>query len=123
MAGDASSPPVAAVDLAEVAAGRARSHPDVVDLDTGLAGEFATYGAGRRVTGVRVDPGRERGRAEVRIRLVVRYGRPLPVIGDEVRDQVLAGLEELGCQASLQVHVADIVEPVEAAAEPGRVGR
>ncbi|MDZ7676632.1 MAG: Asp23/Gls24 family envelope stress response protein [Acidimicrobiales bacterium] len=96
-----------AVELADTASRTARDHADVVDLDGGLAGEFATYGLGRRVPGVRVDREPD-GRWTVRLRLVAKYGRPLPDIGDEVRARVGDALATEHLDAVVQVHVADI---------------
>lgn len=101
---DAGSP--SPIDVARAAADAARSHDDVVDLDSGLAGEFATYGLGGRVPGVRVEVDRD-GRAQVRLRLVVRFGRSLPDIGDEVRSRVAAELGD-STASDVHVHVADI---------------
>lgn len=97
------------MDVARAAATAARSHDDVVDLDRGLAGEFATYGLGGRVPGVRVELGPD-GRTCVSLRLVVRFGRPLPDIGDEVRARVLAALADVA-DPEVRVHVADITDP------------
>lgn len=112
---DAGSPSPSPIDVARAVADAARAHDDVVDLDTGLAGEFATYGLGGRVPGVRVDVDRD-GRTQVQLRLVVRFGRPLPDIGDEVRSRVTAGLDGIA-EPEVHVHVADIVSDV---AEPAR---
>lgn len=106
MPADAEQRPPAPVEVARVVADAARSHRDVVDLDAGLAGEFATYGLGGRVPGVRVERDRD-GRTQVQVRLVVRFGRPLLDIGDEVRSQVVAGLDD--GEPDVHVHVADIV--------------
>ena len=106
MPADADQRPPAPVEVARVVADAARSHGDVVDLDAGLAGEFATYGLGGRVPGVRVERDRE-GRTQVQVRLVVRFGRALPDIGDEVRSRVTAPLD--GPDPEVHVHVADIV--------------
>lgn len=110
---DADRRPPSPVDVARVVADAARSHEDVVDLDAGLAGEFATYGLGGRVPGVRVDIDRD-GRTHVRVRLVVRFGRSIPDIGDEVRSRVTAGLDDTA-DPDIHVHVADIREDTEPA--------
>lgn len=58
--------------------------PDVVELSAGSYGTTATLGAGVRVKGVSVQ------RDEVRVGVVVRYGRPVPEIASEVREAVRA---------------------------------
>lgn len=108
MPADADPRPPSPVGVARIVADAARSHDDVVDLDAGLAGEFATYGLGDRVPGVRVEVDRD-GRTQVHLRLVVRFGRPLPDIGDEVRSRVAAGLDRTA-EPDVHVHVADIVD-------------
>jgi uncharacterized alkaline shock family protein YloU len=109
--------PPSTVDVARVAADAARSHDDVVDLDAGLAGEFATYGLGGRVIGVRVER-RGGGRTQVQVRLVVRFGRALLDIGDEVRSLITARLADT--EPEVHVHIADIVsEDTELDHHPG----
>ena len=117
MPADADPRPPSPVDVARVVADAARSHDDVVDLDAGLAGEFATYGLGGRVAGVRVELDRD-GRTQVRVRLVVRFGRSLPDIGDEVRSRVTAALDDTA-EAEVHVHVADIVSEATELEHPG----
>ena len=107
MSPDAGSPAPSTLDVARTVAEASRAHDDVVDLDAGLAGEFATYGLGDRVPGVRVD---RDGRTNVRVRIVVRFGRPIPSIGDEVRSRIVAGLRDMVDDPAVDVHVADIVE-------------
>lgn len=97
-----------AVDVAETASRSAEEHPDVAELDGGFAGEFATYGIGRRVRGVRVDRARD-GDWSVRLRIAARYGRALPDIGDEVVAKVRDALASDGIDAAVHVHVADVV--------------
>ena len=116
MPADADPRPPSPVDVARVVAVAARSHDDVVDLDAGLVGEFATYGLGGRVPGVRVEVDRD-GSTQVRLRLVVRFGRPLPDIGDEVRSRVTAGLGGTA-ESEVHVHVADIVSEDAGPARP-----
>jgi uncharacterized alkaline shock family protein YloU len=107
MAAAAGSPAQSTLEVARSAADAARSHGDVVDLDAGLASEFATYGLGGRVPGVRVE--HEQDRTRVRLRIVVRYGRSIPDIGDEVRARVAAALGSLD-EPEIHVHVADIAD-------------
>lgn len=114
MPADAGPSGRSALTIARSVAESAMSHQDVTDLDGGLAGEFATYGFGGRVVGVRVDFDRD-GVARIRVRVVVRFGRPIPSIGDEVRGRVLARLGEVDVDGSVHVHVADITD----AEEPG----
>lgn len=109
MSPDAGPPATPTIDLARSAADAATSVDDVVRLDTGVAGEFATYGLGGRVPGVRVDVDRA-GHAQVRVRVVVRFGRSIPDIGDRVQAEVLGALRTLGVDGSVHVHVADITE-------------
>ncbi|MEX2626579.1 MAG: hypothetical protein WD225_06825 [Ilumatobacteraceae bacterium] len=109
MRADAGPPARSAITIARSVADSAMSHQDVTGLDGGLAGEFATYGLGGRVVGVRVDLGRD-GRAHIRVRLVVRFGASIPAVGDEVRSRVLAGLREFDVDGSVHVHVADITD-------------
>ncbi len=56
--------------------------PDVASLSGGTLGEVATYLPGSRVVGVR-----ETG-AGVEVRIVARWGRPLPEIGEQVRQKI-----------------------------------
>lgn len=104
------------IDVARTVADAARAHDDVLDLDYGLAGEFATYGLGGRVPGVRVEVERD-GRTRVQLRLVVRFGRPIPDIGDEVRSKVAAALGP-AADPDVHVHVADITTAAPASAPP-----
>lgn len=117
MGNDADTPAPSTVDVARAVAEAARAHDDVVDLDAGLAGEFATYGLGERVPGVRVDRARD-DHAGVRVRVVVRFGRPLPAIGDEVRTRITAALHGIAEDPAVHVHVADIVTSLPPELEP-----
>ncbi|MGK2929605.1 MAG: Asp23/Gls24 family envelope stress response protein [Acidimicrobiales bacterium] len=117
MGNDAGTPAPSTVDVARAVAEAARTHDDVDDLDAGLAGEFATYGLGDRVPGVRVDRGRD-GHVDARVRIVVRFGRPLPTIGDEVHTRITAALRDLVAEAAVHVHVADIVTSTPPELEP-----
>ncbi|GAA2849319.1 hypothetical protein GCM10010517_06640 [Streptosporangium fragile] len=75
----AKGPAGGAGGLARTVAATVRSHPDVADLTGGPFGTVATYLPGERVPGVAL---RE---DEVEVSIVVRLGRPLPEIADEVR--------------------------------------
>lgn len=109
MSSTAGSPASSTLDVARSVADAARSVDDVVDLDAGVAGEFATYGLGGRVPGVRIDVDRT-GRTFAHVRVVVRFGRPLPDIGDDVRARVAAALGDRTGDPEIDVHVADIVD-------------
>ncbi|MGH9183529.1 MAG: hypothetical protein ACRDZ9_06940 [Acidimicrobiales bacterium] len=103
---------VAPVTLARAAAAAATASPDVVRLDGGLVGELATYGGGSRVVGVRAEVG---PRPRLEVRAVVRSGRPLAEIGDDLRRRVADRLEHRypGLAPVVDIHISD----VEAAAE------
>ncbi|WUI01059.1 hypothetical protein OHR68_04360 [Spirillospora sp. NBC_00431] len=74
-------------DLAHRIAEAVMTCPDVRQLTTGPHGRIATHRAGRRLEGVAVRGG------EIEIGVIVRHGRPLPEIGEDVRRLVrpLAG--------------------------------
>lgn len=98
--------------VARVAAAAAMRTPDVVDLHSGVAGEFATYGGGERVAGVRLR--RRDPPARLEVRVTARYGRPLDEVAADVRDNVLLDLSgTLPGQppATVDVRVADLVFP------------
>ncbi len=100
------------VGVARVAAAAATRTPEVVDLHSGVAGEFATYGGGERVAGVRLRRREPPVRLEVRV--TARYGRPLNEVAADVRDNVLLDLSRaLPGQAptTVDVRVADLVFP------------
>jgi hypothetical protein len=69
-------------DLADEVAGAVRRCSDVADLSSGPFGTVATYLPGKRVSGVALRDD------EVEISIIVRQGRPLPEIADEVRAAV-----------------------------------
>ncbi|MDP8977793.1 MAG: Asp23/Gls24 family envelope stress response protein [Actinomycetota bacterium] len=103
---------VSPVAVARAAAAAAMRTPEVVDLHSGVAGEFATYGGGQRVAGVRLRRREPPVRLEVRV--MARYGRPLHEVAAEVRDNVLADLSETlpdEPPATVDVRVADLVFP------------
>jgi hypothetical protein len=68
-----------ATDLADEVAGAVRRCPDVAELSSGPFETVATYLPGRTVSGVALRDD------EVEVSIVVRQGRPLPEIADEVR--------------------------------------
>jgi uncharacterized alkaline shock family protein YloU len=70
---------VGATDLADEVAGAVRRCPDVAELSSGPFETVATYLPGRKVSGVALRDD------EVEVSIVVRQGRPLPEIADEVR--------------------------------------
>jgi uncharacterized alkaline shock family protein YloU len=95
---------IAPVTLAAAAAKAAVSTKGVVRLHRGPGGTVATYGAGRRVPGVRVGDG-----PQIHVHLVVTLDRPIPMVAADVRDAVLAALERLGDFGRVvHVHVADV---------------
>lgn len=109
MGPDVGSPAHSTLDVARTVAESVRSHDAVVELDAGLAGEFATYGLNGRAPGVRVETDRD-GTMRVRVRVVIRFGRPIPDLGDEIRSVVVRRLRELGVDATVDIHVAGITE-------------
>ncbi len=111
---DAGSTVISTLAIARAAADAATAHDDVLQLDAGLAGAFATYGRDGRVAGVQVDAARS-GPTQVRVRLVVHFGRPLPDIGDEVRARITAVLSDLVDDVEVDVHIADITTEVDRA--------
>lgn len=94
--------------IARLAAAAATGLPDVARLDSGAVGEIATYGDGERVGGVRIhsqDPLR------IEVHVVVRYGRPLPQVAEEVRTVVGAALLDHGMQLDglvIDVRIGDL---------------
>src|SRR4051812_25405923 len=72
--------------------------PDVAALAGGVVGEVATYLPGERVVGVRETPD------GVEIRIAARWGLPLPLIADQVRQAV----RPIVGAAAVLVVVADI---------------
>jgi hypothetical protein len=76
--------------------------PSVAGLSGGLAGEVATYLPGRRITGVRIEP----GSAEVHV--IARYGTSLTDVATQVRRAVGRATPGLG---KLDVVVADVQDP------------
>ncbi|WP_380166347.1 hypothetical protein [Jannaschia sp. R86511] len=120
-----SRPPVGGEDpraehLADVLAAAVLATPGVVGLHGGRFGEIGTYLPGRRVVGVRVSPGPGpdtgsglgRGPGSVELHVVVEPWS-LPGVGETVREAAtpLAG------GLDVFVVVADVVDPVQQAAE------
>ncbi|MGH8910114.1 MAG: Asp23/Gls24 family envelope stress response protein [Egibacteraceae bacterium] len=92
--------------VASAAASAAIATKGVVRLDRGPSGTVATYGAGRRVPGVRVH---DADGSEVHIHVVVTLDRPIPHVTHDVRNAVTAALEAIGDPGRLvHVHVTDI---------------
>ena len=87
------------VVTASLAAAAAREVADVLDLYGGAVGEIATYGGGERVGGVRV-----RGE-RLTLYLIVRFGRPLADIAEDVRDKVR---QRLDGSWVIDVHIQDV---------------
>lgn len=100
-------PVVAPVVLARAASDAARGVSGVLDLQAGAVGEFATYGGGQRVPGVRVELGPP---VKVALRLVVAFGRPLGELTDEARDEVRRAVVALTGQPEppVDLHVVDV---------------
>jgi hypothetical protein len=84
--------------LAHGIADAVRRCPDVVDLSGGPFGTVATYLPGERVPGVALH---EDG---IEISVVVRLGRPLPEIADEVR----AAVAPLADDLPVNVHIGGL---------------
>lgn len=100
-------PGVTPVVLARAASDAARAIRGVLDLQAGAVGEFATYGGGQRVPGVRVDLGPP---VQVTLRLVAAFGRPLDALTVEVRDAVRRTVATLTGQPepTVDLHVVDV---------------
>lgn len=100
------SPVAVAVGVASAALGS----PDVVGLYDGAVGEIATYGNGQSVGGVRVQTGVP---WRVAVSVVVRYGRPLLEIADDVQRRVALRLRDephaVWADARVDIRIADIV--------------
>lgn len=99
--------PATRLETARAAVDAARSVGAVHDVDGGAMGAFATMGAGEWVCGVRIDD--RNGRAEIRV--IARFGAPLPSLADEVREAVTAALAEHGDTGpwTVDVRVTDVV--------------
>lgn len=105
----------APVELARAAAAAARQTPGVLDLDAGALGEFATYGGGTRIPGVRVAPHLD---PSVRLRLVTGADQPLPELAADVRARVIASLADAGFPARrVDIHIAGVRQAEEEAEE------
>ena len=102
--------PVTSAQLARAVAQAARGVAGVADLDAGSVGEFATYGDGGRVPGVRARAPREGGAARVALRLVARFGYPLPEVADQVRARVSEVVGRLTGVADVPIdlHIVDV---------------
>ncbi|WP_017627009.1 hypothetical protein [Nocardiopsis chromatogenes] len=98
------------VATARRVAERALEVADVVELSAGSYGTTATLGAGVRVKGVWLHPD------EVRVGVVVRYGRPVPDIAAEVREAVRPEVPG----RAVHVEVEDVVAGAGGPAGPGR---
>ncbi|MFI0404656.1 hypothetical protein [Actinomadura sp. 3N508] len=87
-------------DLADQVAEAAMTCPDVHALTAGPHARVATYRAGLPLAGVAV---RE---DEIEIGVVVRYGRPLPEIAEDVRRLV----RPLADRRTIDVLIADLAD-------------
>ncbi|MFI0479275.1 hypothetical protein [Actinomadura sp. 9N215] len=86
--------------LADQVAEAAMACPDVRTLSSGPHGRVATYRAGLPLAGVAVRDG------EVEVGVVVRYGRPLPEIAEDVRRLV----RPLAGRRTVDVLIADLTD-------------
>lgn len=96
------------VVVAELVAEAVLTVPGVLELHSGAVGEFATYGGGDRVRGVRIRTG-DQPRIETRV--VASYGWQLPDLADEVRARVsttLAGHVPELVACPVDVRIADV---------------
>lgn len=111
---------VSAVVIARVAAEAARGVPGVVDLSGGAVGEFATYGVGERVPGVRAKQGDP---PSVTVRVVAEFGTSLPALADRIRGRLgevvgqLPGLES-SAPVVVSIDIVDVAVAGERAALP-----
>lgn len=94
------------IAAARAAAEAARAVPGVLDLGGGVLGEFATYGGGDRVLGVRVRAGE---RPSVALKLIVEFGSALPELTDSVRAGVRSAAAGLLGRDDLVVDI-DVVD-------------
>ncbi|WP_181871530.1 Asp23/Gls24 family envelope stress response protein [Sphaerisporangium album] len=95
--------------LADRIAEAVTSCPDVESL---AGGGVASYLPGHRVSGVAVRD------TEVEVAVVVRYGKPMPEIADEVR----AAVEPLVPGLPIDVRIDDIAPGAESAETSGTAG-
>jgi uncharacterized alkaline shock family protein YloU len=108
VAGATALPSPSPLALARAAATAALAVDGVVDLQGGAVGEFATYGAGERQSGVRAVIG---GTPRVGLRLVVAFGSPIPELAETVHARVKEAASALlpeGTEVAVDVHVADV---------------
>ena len=114
------SPGIPAVVIARVAAQAARGVPGVVDLSGGAVGEFATFGVGERVSGIRAKAGDP---ATVTVRVVAEFGESLPALADRIRQRVgdvlgqFPGLESRAA-AVVSIDIVDVEVATQRAALP-----
>ena len=110
---------ISSIQLARAVEEAARGVAGVADLDGGAVGEFATYGDGDRVRGVRARAPRETEPTKVALRLVVRFGYPLPELTDQIRATVREVVQRLTgvADASVDLHVVDVRADVEGPGE------
>jgi uncharacterized alkaline shock family protein YloU len=101
-----------AIVLAGVVADAVARVDGVVALHGGPAGEFATYGGGRKVSGVRLRRG---GRPHVEVRVVARFGVHLPTLAEQVRTAVASALDTAA--PTVTVCISDLAAATPA--EPG----
>lgn len=131
-----------AATVAAMVAEAATATPGVASLDGGAVGEFATYGHGTRVSGVRIDgtpPTAVRLRLVVDLSAVLASGSVLraPTVEGgpanppglesltrEVHQRVASALESVGLVGvDVALHVADVRTPDGPAEPPTHPGR
>jgi hypothetical protein len=94
--------PVPEMPDADAIAAAVSTCQSVSGVTGGLAGEVATYLPGRRVAGIRVNPG------SVEVHVVARYGSTPAAIFREVRAAVAAAVPG---PVQVDVVVADVEDP------------
>lgn len=98
-------PTVASIALADLVATAVLAVDGVVRLDGGGVGEFATYGGGHRVPGVRF--GRHVG-DPTEVRVVAAYGWQLQELAADVRGAVHTVLDSHGGAPTVTVRIVDL---------------
>jgi uncharacterized alkaline shock family protein YloU len=94
--------PVADLPDPDAIAAAIATCPSVSGLSGGIAGEIATYLPGRRVAGIRIEPG------EVEVHVIARYGSAIGAVDSEVRAAVQAATVE---PITVNVVLEDVEDP------------
>jgi len=103
------TPALPAVAIARTAAEAVRGVPGVADLSGGAVGEFATYGVGERVSGIRAKQGDP---PTVGVRVVAEFGESLPALADRIRrelGEVLGQLPGVNGSPVISIDIVDVV--------------